>query len=332
MCFSHDDILPLLTDLALVLVDPPLGDSYFRCENKGDPDQRVHLDLQPYLGGYESFTAPMKFSEAWEQEDVRPNRGMLDDLLQYWTATLPDCFDPTNPSIQSLAYHPMKIVAAEWMKYIAVMQHCIKMYEYEGSQLDLEKFNMDLRELQGWRRRSMVSRQKIRAVIRHLQSHESSDPTHIHSIDRLMEDFTTVGADLEDAGRRLENMLPVVTSLVQIIDARQSFAETANISRLTVLALIFVPLSYTSSLFSMNSENMPGSNKFWVYFAVAIPVTLIVFLIARPPTPTGARKALAWLQNLPRRRVQSLSSAGPSKRNDDMREDWVRVRSETMRL
>ena len=76
-------------------------------------------------------------------------------------------------------------------------------------------------------------------------------------------------------------------SLVQVIDARHALAETANISRLTVLALIFVPLSYVSSLFSMNSQNMPGSPHFWVYFAVAVPVTLLVFLLARPPTWIG---------------------------------------------
>jgi hypothetical protein len=315
----------------VVLVDPPLGDSYFRSENKGDPEHQVNISLQPYLGTYENFMAPLKFSEAWDQEEMPSSGGMLDDLVHYWTRALPECFDPKNPSIQSLAYYPMKIVAAEWMKYIAVMLHCIKMYEYEGSQLDLEKFNMDLRELQGWRRRSMISRQKIRAVVRHLQSHTSTNPAHVTSVDRLIEDYTTIGADLEDAGRRLEKMLPVVTSLVQIIDARQSFAETANISRLTVLALVFVPLSYISSLFSMNTENMPGSKKFWIYFAVAIPVTLIVFLIARPPTVSGLKKSADWVRDLGKKIGQKSAMAVEGKGEIDMRGDWVRVRSRTMR-
>ncbi|KAF3045806.1 hypothetical protein E8E11_009150 [Didymella keratinophila] len=173
------------------------------------------------------------------------------------------------------------------------MLHCIKLYEYEGNHLDLEKFNMDLRELQGWRRRSMVSQQKVRAVIRHLKMHKSALPEHCADVSLVLEDFEVINKDIEDAGRRLENMLPVVTSLVQIIDARQSFAETANISRLTVLALIFVPLSYVSSLFSMNTTNMPGSAHFWVYFAVAIPVTLVVVLIARPPTKEGLQRSFA---------------------------------------
>jgi Mg2+ and Co2+ transporter CorA len=122
--------------------------------------------------------------------------------------------------------------------------------------------------------------------------HASAQPEQRADVDLVLEDFEVINKNIEDAGRRLENMLPVVTSLVQIIDARQSLAETANISRLTVLALIFVPLSYVSSLFSMNTTNMPGSPYFWVYFAVAIPVTLIVVLIARPPTKDKLQQIL----------------------------------------
>ncbi|PVH90834.1 hypothetical protein DM02DRAFT_508286, partial [Periconia macrospinosa] len=69
---------------------------------------------------------------------------------------------------------------------------------------------------------------------------------------------------VEDFGRRLETMLPVVTSLVQVIDSRRSFDETANVSRLTVMALAFVPLTYVSSLFSMSEKLGPGGSLFWV--------------------------------------------------------------------
>jgi hypothetical protein len=298
----HQQLLQLLlTSQALILVDPPLGDGYFVGENKEDQN-KVTLDLRPYLGKNENFMELPKFSEAWDQQRDNPNTGLSDDLVQYWRKSQPDCFDATDPSIQSLAYYPLRIVAAEWVKYIAVMQRCIKIYEYQGSQVDLEKFSMDLRELQGWRRRSMRSQQKIRAIICHLESHKPSNSKHSVSLDQILGDFRIINNDIGEAGSRLENMLPVVTSLIQIMDARQSFAETANISRLTMLALTFVPLSYVSSLFSMNSETMPGSAHFWVYFAVAIPFTLMVFLIARPPTMQGIQGLSTWLRSLLKRR------------------------------
>jgi Mg2+ and Co2+ transporter CorA len=218
-------------------------------------------------------------------------------VIQYWEQNIPACFDPENPTIQSLAYYPLRIVAAEWVKYVDVMHTCIKQLEYQGNQLpDLTKFNMDLHELQAWRRRSMRSQEKIQAIIRRLTLHDSSDSNHLATMEALIEDFMIISSNIKIAGRRLESMLPVVTSLVQIIDARQSFRETANITRLTILALIFVPLSFVSSLFSMNSENLPGSSHFWVYFAVAIPVTLIVFIIARPPV-RELQKAIQWAKS-----------------------------------
>jgi hypothetical protein len=316
------------------LVDPPLGNTYFRSVHKDDPEHEVNLKLNPYLGTYENFMELPKFSssEAWRHWKGNIRRGMLDDIVEYWMTALPECFDAADPSIQSLAYYPLKIVAAEWVKYIAIMQHCIKLYEYEGSQLDLDKFNMDLRELQGWRRRSMISQRKLRTVIRHLELHSSRNPQHVASIKGILEDYTHINSDIEDAGRRLENMLPVVTSLVQIIDARQSSAETANITRLTILALIFVPLSFVSGLFSMNSKNMPGSDHFWVYFAVAIPVTLGVVLIARPPTSEDLHQIASWASGTFKRRRRSTTPATDEKLMIDKSEaEWAIGRSPTMR-
>lgn len=114
----------------------------------------------------------------------------------------------------------------------------------------------------------------------------------------LMDDYVYIASSIDEYGRRLENMLPVVTSFVQIVDSRRSFAETANVSRLTYLALVFIPLTFTSGLFSMNANNAPGGSDFRIYFVVAIPVTIFVFLLARPPSSLIRRlSALLRTQN-----------------------------------
>jgi hypothetical protein len=286
--------------ISIILVDPPLRETHFPTGHKDEVAHKIHLSLRPFLGTYEDFTEPPKFSEDWSSLASQAPAGPLEDVLLYWERNTPTNFDASNPSLRSLAYYPLRIVAAEWVKYVEVMQHCIKTYEYKGNELpDLDKFNMDLRELQAWRLRTLNSQQKIGSIIRKLRSYnfkERDDKT-----DPLLEDYEVVSSNIQSAGARLENMLPVVTSLVQIIDARQSFAETANISRLTILALVFVPLTFVSSLFSMNTENLPGSSHFWVYFVVAIPVTILVYLVARPPTAI-MRRVSAWLHIRRRRR------------------------------
>ena len=71
---------------------------------------------------------------------------------------------------------------------------------------------------------------------------------------------------------------------------------------ITTLALVFVPLSFISSLFGMKDVNAPGGGLFWVYFAVAVPVTLLVYLVARPPgkdTIAAIRSSIfAWSKKL----------------------------------
>jgi len=271
------DCTLVLTNPALVLVDPPLGNIYFPIDKKDCDAFKVHLNLQPFKGPYEDFTEFPRFSDNWNVTN-RPRGAMLQDLLHYWEGTVPKCFDQSNPSILSLAWYPLNIVAAEWVKYVEVMRHCVKKYEYQSNQMaDLDRFNVDLPELQSWQRRIMASQAKIKPLILMLEPHDSQDL-------RLLQDFKSISSNIEIVGRRLENMLLVVTSLAQIMDARQSHAETADVHRLTILALLFVPLSYVSSLFSMNSDNLPGSRHFWVYLAVALPVTLLVFLVALAPT------------------------------------------------
>ena len=172
------------------------------------------------------------------------------------------------------------------MLYAAVMYRSVKQYEYSGSDQpgsldELERLQSDMRALQSWRRRSMSSQQKIQAVLRHIGNWSDTELSGRRG--ELLEDYRYLASTIKDFGRRLENMLPVVTLLVQVVDSRRSFAETADITRLTVLGLIFVPLNFVSSLFSMVPNKAPGGEHFWVFFVVAVPITVLVFVVARMP-------------------------------------------------
>lgn len=75
-------------------------------------------------------------------------------------------------------------------------------------------------------------------------------------------------------------MVPMATSMVQLLDSRRSMREAANVSRLTFIALVFVPLSWVASLFSMSDSFSPGHENFWVYFVTALPVLFLVLLLS----------------------------------------------------
>jgi hypothetical protein len=287
-----------------MIVDPPHGRDYYPYRHKNSIKHKIRLNVSPIPGTFEDFPDPPKFSESWSHL-VGKNRGSLfEEIVNFWQHDYPHGFNMNEPSVQILACYALRVVAAEWVKYVEVMRHCIKLYRHvEMGAPTLEIINYGLHSLQGWRLRSLNSQEKVESVLRKLRAQNAvdSDSESRAIMGPIIEDYECILRNIQTAGTGLENMLPVVTSLVQIIDTRQSLAETANVTRLTILALTFIPLSYVASLFSMNEKNMPGSDHFWVYFAVAIPVTLAVFLVAKPPT-TAFQTAVGWLHDRKQRR------------------------------
>ncbi|CZR51307.1 uncharacterized protein PAC_01182 [Phialocephala subalpina] len=251
--------------LALILVDKPNSDLYT------SPEKQMVLPSRPFQGGYEDFSERPSF---FEPDAGHPGRmSLLEDLVWYWQKERPPAFESTQPTLLSLAYYPLKISAAEWVSYVAVMSNSIKQYEYTTEaphQRDgLRKIDSDLRSLEVWGRRCLQTTSKLRSVIDFLQ-HRTKANQDLEEYTLLIRDFEHVAALVDTYGRRLEIMVPVVTSVLQIADTRRSLREAANVTRLTNLALLFVPLSFVASLFSMNGG--VTRHDLAIYFAVAIPL------------------------------------------------------------
>ncbi|KAL4939898.1 hypothetical protein BDV06DRAFT_224619 [Aspergillus oleicola] len=289
--------------LCLTLVDSPIFNKslHVRYNTVLDEDQGVtkrgsQISSRLFLNGYEDFlppsSVPLEIKGAYS--GFRLSReSLLDDLQYYWERELPVMFDPAKPTLFALSFYPLKIIAAEWNNYMAAMSYHLKRHEYAVEAfnrrvMELDKLDAELRSLQAWRRRSLASQQKLASVKHFVNLHAprlQDYPYNLSGGDArgVQDDYNYLALTLDDLSRRLKNMLPVVTSLVQISDSRRSLSESRNVNRLTSLAIVFAPLSFTTGLFSMDTLNGPGGAPFWVVFAVAIPITVIVFLFARPP-------------------------------------------------
>lgn len=270
-------------------MDPPISDTYFSVSTSAQNRIATEEPSHPFMGGLEDFLdSPSFFDNSQIRQPSTSRSDLFEGLMYYWGRGPPDCFNGSDPSLLSLAYYPLRIVAAEWANYVSVMHYSIREYEYsvDGHPVPvskLNKLNSDLRSLQSWRRRSMQSQSKIDQVKRFIRFHEARDKAHSGDCRSLLNDYEHIATNINAYGQRLENTVPVVTSLVQIADSRRTYAESSNVRRLTYLAQVFVPLTFTSGLFSMNVDVTPGRQHFWIYLAVAFPVTLLVFLVARPP-------------------------------------------------
>jgi Mg2+ and Co2+ transporter CorA len=173
---------------------------------------------------------------------------------------------------------------------------------------NIEMLETRLRNLQSWRRRSRGAADRVSGLSTIINS-QKINCSNWEAWSSMADDCEHISQKIDAFSRQFDAMGAVVTSLVQIVDSRQSFTETANLSRLTYLALVFVPMTFVSSLFSMTGDFAPGRRFFWVYFVVAIPSLVLVFLIARP-RQTGVAWMAEHLSKLTRgRRWQSGEEA-----------------------
>ena len=295
-CFSK------LIGQGIILLDPPITDEYKFSDKAGTVS--VSLPSEPFLGGPEDFGLFDSEKPLEQCQEALHHRGMLDQLVHHWMNASPTSFDPSQPTLQALSYYPLKLVAAEWVSYIAVMSFALKRNEASDVssdlQADLTKLSLSIKELQGWRRRVLATMEKIRQVIQYIHLPDSSGSCS-EDWAALREDYDFIRTRIQEHSDRLESMIPVVTSFIQLIESRRALWETANVTRLTVLAIVFVPLSYIATVFSMSDKFGPGGSHFWVYFAFAVPITSLVLLLA------GALgndwKSFHWLK-LPRLAVK----------------------------
>ena len=257
--------------LAIMLVDAPTKAVY------GPTGNKLYLGSRPFQGGFEDYLER-------SLEDTSPRSGhisLLEDLVYYWTKQRPPDFNVRKPTLLSLSYHPLKIVAAEWVRYVDVLSLCIKQYEYSTEKHTetkvLGKLNQDLRDLQSWIRRYIQTLQKLQAAIRFVKYRIKLE-SNKDRYNLILDDYEYLTTGVKVWGSRLEAMVPLVTTLVQISDSRESLREAANVRRLTNLALLFVPLSFVTGLFSMN-DNISGRGV-WLFFSVAAPLCMVTILTA----------------------------------------------------
>ncbi|RAH47403.1 uncharacterized protein BO95DRAFT_441227 [Aspergillus brunneoviolaceus CBS 621.78] len=282
--------------ICLILVDPTTADLVARKPGNDAPfeDLRVRIPQAPRRINVEDFcdlpTYSTFRSSGSAKADTRdPN--MREDLLRLLQVPPPD-WDADDPDILSLVYYPIKIVLAEWMLYGLVMGRYVKFYEYslQAARPWASHFEQaDVLELHRWRRRSQQSLHKIRMMRRFVEHwgerHPPAPPGTWQHL--LVGDLQHLEQQIELHARALEILNPINTALVQLLDSRKSISQAEDVKRLSLVALVFIPLSYVTGIFSMADRYAPGSERFWVYWATAVPIAVVVlcftFLTGRIP-------------------------------------------------
>ncbi|RTE85021.1 hypothetical protein BHE90_000509 [Fusarium euwallaceae] len=248
------------SQICIFLVDPPI--------NALDvPDVEPHKSYQArvFSDGFEDFESPPLFSSFAHEKVSRSlnETSMLDRMIYYLQMRQPPGFHVNSPSILSVGYYPVRIVLSEWSFYAHLMNRCSKYDQYSFTNKPGQLRDEDLVHLQQWRRR--IKRGK-------------------HRLDILAEVINfKMQKQLQEYCESLEQMVTVATSMVQLLDSRRSMLEAVNMRRLTYIAMVFIPLAWVASLFSMSDAYTPGNENFWVYVATALPLLGVVLILSILP-------------------------------------------------
>lgn len=199
-----------------------------------------------------------------------------------------------NPSILCLTYYPIQAIIQEWILYVLLMGRYVNYYEYSSKtvQSRLERFEKDdITDLHRWRRRSLQSLHKLDMLKRFVEhwvlKEENLDRNLLQAANTttredfviwnlLKGDIKYLEEQIIQHARSLEALNPIITALVQLVDSKRAISQAEDTRRLTYIAIVFIPMSFIAGIFSMSEPYGPGSDRFWIYWVVALPLTAFI--------------------------------------------------------
>ncbi|KAL8691065.1 MAG: hypothetical protein Q9218_003627 [Villophora microphyllina] len=251
--------------VGIVLVDPPITKGF------------------PLWGGYNSLASCPSMTERFVPRASKAS--VFEDTI-YWLEEMTDeevqsiCRDP-----QALFLKPLSIICSEWILLIRYAKTRFSQLEWEVEDPYLrhrgQGLASTLEKLHTWRRRFPIYKSIVSEILEKSIRREGFLGCTGNTLRTLEKDYQMLLSDLNDLHDRSERMMSVVTAVLSIEESQKALEQNRSLGRLTYLAALFVPLSFISSFFAMSEDISKLKSTFWVYFATAVPVTVLALLATR---------------------------------------------------
>ncbi|KAJ5676061.1 hypothetical protein N7462_008958 [Penicillium macrosclerotiorum] len=92
-------------------------------------------------------------------------------------------------------------------------------------------------------------------------------------------DFQAILYELDRRETRVDNLVGIVTDSINLSSALRSLHDARFGLQLSIAAAVFFPVTLVAAIFSMGDEYSPGAKKFWMPWAVAVPLVAILVLM-----------------------------------------------------
>lgn len=95
----------------------------------------------------------------------------------------------------------------------------------------------------------------------------------------LLEDYQELHTRCNDLLTMCAQGITSAMGKASIEESRKAIEQSKRLKKLTILATLFIPLSFSTSLFGMNIDLLGQSTvNFWWFFVFCIPITLFAYM------------------------------------------------------
>jgi Mg2+ and Co2+ transporter CorA len=167
----------------------------------------------------------------------------------------------------------LRLASAEWLTMSQYIKTRLSQIDWEITHpkefLTQTQIDIILNKLHTWRRLVPLYREMITDTQTRLFNTDNAPKPC--PLDPFRVEFRLVLAQMEEYERRIDRLTTVVTSAISIVDSRR-------VERLTLLAMLFVPLSLVGTLFSM-SDDITGIRDTFGYWAIASASCVVLMFV-----------------------------------------------------
>lgn len=272
----------------LILVDPQV-DECRRDERQSDKTERHTTGMYKnhrYQYGYIDFTPWAEALKAITAGEPPPSRiCAYADIYDYLLHWVPDPEAPV-PIQQVPALIVKKMALSHLMALIEYWKSLLSVVEYRlrknrGGIQNLRMLEPTLTELFSWNLRLSQYCEYTEAALYGLRILPNPDIDALTGKDRWStcdEDFRYVHQRMLTMKKRTNELISSVNGLIAIVEAKRALSQARTLTMLTIIGVLFLPLGFTSALFSMGQNYGPGQSQFWVYWVVAVPLVCLAFI------------------------------------------------------
>ena len=241
------------------------------------PYSRVQGHHSQQSGNANSFFPPKRPSASIRTAFI--------SLLSYRLSVSPS-FRQSAPANVFLLFSDLYfLLASEWLVADEYVNRELATIEYR-----LEKGDPSFRHLQKLLKVLFVQRRRCTRYAEMIvevrtQCQQRGQPSWPRAIDNkdakimaeaLVGDFNYVHMRVGRTLARVEKNISLLTALVSIGEAEHSLLKNEGVARLTLVAALYLPFSTVAAVLSIPGNIGPGHSQFWKYWALSVPLMVVV--------------------------------------------------------